>query len=152
MKKKNNSLIYVAIAVLSILLIFGVVILVFDPFSFFKKDNWELIEDYDNYELSEEKLHESQFDSVKRLYFNEGVSSIEKLSKIVEDPYSLGMIVAKLGLSINEEKNIILNNLDKRNYMIEHPGSNPFIDSTAWKKYLGNKKKELMLLEEKERN
>ena len=36
--------------------------------------------------------------------------------------------------------------------MIEHPGSNPFIDSTAWKKYLGNKKKELMLLEEKERN
>ena len=35
--------------------------------------------------------------------------------------------------------------------MIEHPGSNPFIDSTAWKKYLGNKKKELMLLEEKER-
>lgn len=85
----------------------------------FKKDNWELIEDYDNYELSEEKLHESQFDGVKRLYFHEGVSSIEKLSKIVEDPYSLGMIVAKLGLSINEEKNIILNNLDKRNYMID---------------------------------
>lgn len=85
----------------------------------FKKDNWELIEDYDNYELSEEKLHETQFDSVKRLYFNEGVSSIEKLSKIVEDPYSLGIIVAKLGLSINEEKNIILNNLDKRNYMID---------------------------------
>ena len=85
----------------------------------FKKDNWELIEDYDNYELSEEKLHESQFDSVKILYFHEGVSSIEKLSKIVEDPYSLGMIVAKLGLSINEEKNIILNNLDKRNYMID---------------------------------
>ena len=48
----------------------------------FKKDNWELIEDYDNYELSEEKLHETQFDSVKRLYFNEGVSSIEKLSII----------------------------------------------------------------------
>lgn len=85
----------------------------------FKKDNWELIEDYDNYELSEEKLHETQFDSVKRLYFNEGVSSIEKLSKIVEDPYSLGIIVAKLGLSINEEKNIILNNLNKRNYMID---------------------------------
>lgn len=36
MKKKNNSLIYVAIAVLSILLVFGIVILVFDPFSFFK--------------------------------------------------------------------------------------------------------------------
>ncbi len=37
MKKKNNSLIYVAIAVLSILLIFGVLILAFDPFSFFVK-------------------------------------------------------------------------------------------------------------------
>lgn len=36
MKKKNNSLIYVAIAVLSILLVFGIVILVFDPFSFLK--------------------------------------------------------------------------------------------------------------------
>lgn len=35
-KKKNNSLIYVAIVVLSILLVFGIVILVFDPFSFFK--------------------------------------------------------------------------------------------------------------------
>ena len=40
----------------------------------------QLIEDYDNYELSEETLHETQFDSVKRVYFNEGVSSIEKLS------------------------------------------------------------------------
>ena len=40
MKKKNNSLIYVAIAVLTVLLIFGIVILVFDPFSFFvKKEN-----------------------------------------------------------------------------------------------------------------
>lgn len=37
-KKKNNTLVYVAIAVLSILLIFGVVILVFDPFSFFVKE------------------------------------------------------------------------------------------------------------------
>lgn len=36
-KKKNNSLIYVAIVVLSILLVFGIVILVFDPFSFFVK-------------------------------------------------------------------------------------------------------------------
>lgn len=39
MKKKNNSFIFVAIVVLSILLIFGIVILVFDPFSFFVKDN-----------------------------------------------------------------------------------------------------------------
>ena len=34
-KKKNNTLVYVAIAILSILLVFGIVILVFDPFSFF---------------------------------------------------------------------------------------------------------------------
>ena len=47
MKKKNNSLIYVAIAVLSILLVFGIVILVFDPFSFFKKDN-EVVENNNN--------------------------------------------------------------------------------------------------------
>ena len=47
---------------------------------------------------------------------------------------------------------VLVDLINKRNYMIEHPGSNPFIDSTAWKKYLGNKKKELMLLEEKERN
>ena len=43
-KKKNNSLIYVAIAVLSILLIFGIVILVFDPFSFFVKKEEPVVE------------------------------------------------------------------------------------------------------------
>lgn len=85
----------------------------------FKKDTWELIEDYDHYELSEKKFHEQQFNSVKRLYLKEGISSVEKLSKIVEDPYSLGMIVAKLSISIDEEKNIILNNLDKSNYLID---------------------------------
>ena len=37
MKKKNNSFIYVAIVVLSVLLVFGIVILAFDPFSFFVK-------------------------------------------------------------------------------------------------------------------
>lgn len=44
MKKKNNSLIYVAIAVLSILLVFGIVILVFDPFSFFVKKEKPVVE------------------------------------------------------------------------------------------------------------
>ena len=38
MKKKNNSFVYVAIVVLSVLLVFGIVILVFDPFSFFAKE------------------------------------------------------------------------------------------------------------------
>lgn len=44
MKKKNNSLIYVAIVVLSVLLIFGIVILVFDPFSFFVKKEDQIVE------------------------------------------------------------------------------------------------------------
>ena len=44
MKKKNNSFIYVAIGVLSILLIFGIVILVFDPFSFFVKKEDLIVE------------------------------------------------------------------------------------------------------------
>ena len=43
-KKKNNSLIYVAITVLSVLLIFGIVILVFDPFSFFVKKEEPVVE------------------------------------------------------------------------------------------------------------
>ena len=85
----------------------------------FKKDTWELIEDYNNYDLSEEKLHELQFNSVDKLYLNEGVSSLLKLSKIVEDSYLLGMIVAKLNISSDDEKNIILNNLNKSNYLVD---------------------------------
>lgn len=85
----------------------------------FKKDTWELIEDYDNYDLSEEKFHELQFNSLNKLYMNEDAVSLLKLSKIVEDPYSLGMIVAKLNISSDDEKNMILNNLDKKNYLIE---------------------------------
>lgn len=85
----------------------------------FKKDTWELIEDYDHYELSEKKLHDLQSNSINKLYFEKGVSSLVKLSKIVEDPYLLGMIVAELDISSNDEKNIILNNLDKSSYLIE---------------------------------
>lgn len=36
--------------------------------------------------------------------------------------------------------------LEKRKYMQEHPEENPFIDSQAWKKYLEQKKKELLKL------
>ncbi len=85
----------------------------------FKKDVWELIEDYENYDLSEKKLHELQLKSVNKLYLNEGTSSLIKLSKVVEDPYSLGMIVAKLNISKDDEINIILSNLDKSSYLIE---------------------------------
>ena len=85
----------------------------------FKKDVWELIEDYENYDLSEKKLHELQLKSVSKLYLNEGTSSLIKLSKVVEDTYSLGMIVAKLNISKDDEINIILSNLDKSSYLIE---------------------------------
>ncbi len=85
----------------------------------FKKDVWELIEDYENYDLSEKKLHELQLKSVNKLYLNEGTSSLIKLSKVVEDPYALGMIVAKLNISKDDEINIILSNLDKSSYLIE---------------------------------
>ena len=38
--------------------------------------------------------------------------------------------------------------LNKRRYMLEHPGENPFIDSEAWKKYLDEKEKELKEFEQ----
>lgn len=56
-KKKNNSFIYVAIGVLSVLLIFCIVILVFDPFSFFvkEKDNPVVKIDEPTVEVNEEE-------------------------------------------------------------------------------------------------
>ena len=38
--------------------------------------------------------------------------------------------------------------LNKRTYMLEHPGENPFIDPEAWKKYLDGKEKELKKFEQ----
>lgn len=79
----------------------------------FKKDTWELIDDYDNYESSEKKLQKLQFESIREIYSKNGVSSIVELAKIVEDSYLLGMIFSKLEPPLNEEKEIILSNLDK---------------------------------------
>ena len=79
----------------------------------FKKDTWELIEDYDNYESSEKKLHELQLNGIKEIYSKNGVNSIVELVKIVEDSYALGMIFSKLNPPLNEEEDIILSNLDK---------------------------------------
>lgn len=36
--------------------------------------------------------------------------------------------------------------LQKREYMLEHPGENPFVDSGAWKRYLDGKREELLKL------
>lgn len=79
----------------------------------FKKDTWELIEDYDNYESSEKKLQEIQLKNIKEIYFKNGAHSIVELVNIVEDAYALGMIFSKLDLPQNEEKDIIFSNLDK---------------------------------------
>ena len=79
----------------------------------FKKDTWELVDDYDNYESSEKKLRELQLNGIKELYSKNGVNSIVELVDIVEDSYSLGMIFSKLNPPLIEERDIILSNLDK---------------------------------------
>lgn len=85
----------------------------------FKKDNWEIIEDYDKYDLSEKKLCELQYSEVNKLYIENGINSIIELAKIVENSYSLGMIVSKLKISDADENKVILVNLDKRIQLIE---------------------------------
>lgn len=39
-----------------------------------------------------------------------------------------------------------VNLLEKRRYMLEHPGENPFVDDEAWKKYLDRKYEDLLKL------
>lgn len=84
----------------------------------FKKDNWELLEDYNNCEDSRKKLNKLQNDSIFMEYKENSITSIIELSKIVEDAYSLGMITANLDLSKIEEENII-SNLEKDNNLLE---------------------------------
>lgn len=45
----------------------------------------------------------------------------------------------------NHASNVDL--LKKRQYMLEHPGKNPFLDSESWRNYLEQKKQELLDLE-----
>lgn len=78
-KKNNNSLIYVAIAVLSILLVFGIVILVFDPFSFFKNDN-EVVENNNN--KVTEVVDEKEKALVKELWDAYSVKSNDYVGRI----------------------------------------------------------------------
>lgn len=79
MKKKNNSLIYVAISVLSILLVFGIVILVFDPFSFFKKEN-KAVENNNN--KVTEVVNEKEKALVKELWDTYSVKSNDYVGRI----------------------------------------------------------------------
>ena len=93
MKKKNNSFIYVAIVVLSVLLVFGIVILVFDPFSFFKKDN-EVVENNNN--KVTEVVDEKEKALVKELWdtysvkSNDYVGTITFESGIIDLPFVQG--------------------------------------------------------------
>lgn len=92
-KKKSNTLIYVAIAVLSILLVFGIVILVFDPFSFFKKDN-EVVENNNN--KVTEVVDEKEKALVKELWdtysakSNDYVGTITFESGLIDLPFVQG--------------------------------------------------------------
>lgn len=79
MKKKNNSFVYVAIVVLSVLLVFGIVILVFDPFSFFKKDN-EVVENNNN--KVTEVVDEKEKALVKELWDTYSVKSNDYVGRI----------------------------------------------------------------------
>ena len=93
-KKKNNTLVYVAIAILSILLVFGIVILVFDPFSFFKKEN-EVVKNNNN--KVTEVVDEKEKALVKELWdtysvkSNDYVGTITFESWIIDLPFVQGV-------------------------------------------------------------
>ena len=79
MKKKNNSFIYVAIGVLSVLLVFGIVILVFDPFSFFVRKEDDPIVKVDE---SMVEVNEDEKALVNTLWQNNGVKSDDYVGTI----------------------------------------------------------------------
>lgn len=83
----------------------------------FKKDTWELIEDYNNYELSEKKLDEVRLKNINDIYVEKGIDSILELAEIVEDSFSLGMIFSKLNVLYEIESTFIYSNLDKNDQL-----------------------------------
>jgi len=94
----------------------------------FKKDSWDLIEDYNNYNDSEKKLDEKRFIELKKIYEKEGINSIINLANVVENSYKLGFILADIKLTLKEEK-LILYCLDKNDNMVE------FAKGYVYKKY-----------------
>lgn len=95
----------------------------------FVKNSWDLLEDYDNYNESERKLHELQIKEIKNLCNKKGISHIIYLANIVEDSYKLGFVFANIKLTDEEEKNLILYNLDKSDKLID------FSKGYIYKKY-----------------
>lgn len=95
----------------------------------FKKDVWDLIEDYDNYDNSEKKLNKQQISELKKFCEKEGINSIIDLANIVEDSYKLGFVFADINLTLEAEKSLILHYLDKNDSLVE------FAKGYVYKKY-----------------
>ncbi len=88
--------------------------IIFEVSRLFKKNNWELISDFENYSDSEKKLYELQLTKVKQLWLKKGNDSILELLSYAEDTFQVGKIFSNLNISIKDEKNLILFNLDKK--------------------------------------
>ena len=100
----------------------------------FKKDTSELIEDYESYDDEEQKIYEIRFNNINKLYEKNGIKPIIDLSKIVEDPFSLGMITSELKISNKDEKTEIISNLDKQKKLVT------FAQGYVYNKYNRSKK------------
>lgn len=93
---------------------------------------------------------------VKRVgyYGGFGFNTLQKayLQEIGDETFSRRKIyLESIQKVINEKVDIFMPNhtnnvdlLNKRQYMIDHPGENPFVDETAWKKYLQMKYDDLV--------
>ena len=101
----------------------------------YKKDNWEFIDDYENYEESSKALEKLQFEAINKLYEEQGLEKIIELNKIVEDSFLLGMNVARINSLKKEEVQIIFNNLNASGKVLE------FSKGFVYKKYNIRKEK-----------
>lgn len=92
----------------------------------FKKDIWQFIED--DYDKSIKELEKKRINTIAELYNKNGIESIIDLCNIVEDTFSLGMVVANIKID-NIHINEILRNLDKNGKLLE------FSKGFVYKKY-----------------
>lgn len=93
-KKKNNSK-YILVAILSVLVIFGLAVLLFDPFSWFKKQDSTVVEPTASSEV-EDNVDEEEKALVKKLWEDgnsinsDYVGTIKFDSGIIEQPFVQG--------------------------------------------------------------
>lgn len=69
-------------------------------------------------------------------HFNRRPVYLESIRKVINEKVDIFMP--------NHTNNVDL--LNKRQYMIEHPGENPFVNESAWKEYLQMKYDDLLKL------